>query len=145
MAKNIAQILENKGREVWCIAPEAKVYDALVMMKEKRVGALVVKDADQVVGIFSERDYALKVDLCGSTCQIAAVTEVMSEEIYYVTPQTSLDEAMAIVTKSRCRHLPVMEDDRLVGLVSIGDLVKASLDAKDFVITQLKRYIQGEL
>jgi CBS domain-containing protein len=145
MLENIAQILKLKGSEVWCIAPDAKVCDALTMMAEKGVGSLVVVKEGQVIGILGERDFILKVDLCGRSSRTATVRQVMSEDVYCVTPGTSIDEAMAIVTDSRCRHLPVIENEQLVGLVSIGDLVKASLDEKDFVITQLKKYIKGEL
>lgn len=144
MSKSIAQILKLKGSDVWCVTPQTRVYEALALMAEKRVGALVVIDGEQVVGIFTERDHARKVDLCGRSAQTATVREVMEEEICYVTPQISVDEAMAIVTDSRNRHLPVMDNDRLVGLVSIGDLVKAALDEKDFVIRQLKKYIKGD-
>lgn len=144
MSKSIAQILKLKGSEVCCIAPDAKIYEALALMAEKSFGALVVMDEGQVVGIFTERDHARKVDLCGRSAQTATVREVMEKEICYVTPQVSVDEAMAIVTDSRNRHLPVMDNDRLVGLVSIGDLVKAALDEKDFVIRQLKKYIKGD-
>ncbi|MGW8312511.1 MAG: CBS domain-containing protein [Desulfuromonadales bacterium] len=143
MSKSIAQILKVKGTEVWSIAPDAKVYDALALMAEKGVGALVVIEEDRVVGIFTERDHARRVDLQGRCSQKAQVRQVMSEVICTISPQTSVDEAMAIVTENRCRHLPVMEDDQLVGLASIGDLVKASLDEKDFVIKQLKQYIKG--
>jgi len=143
MSKSIAQILKLKGSEVWSIAPDAKVYDALAMMAEKGVGALVVIEDGRVVGIFTERDHARRVDLEGRCSQKAQIRQVMSEVICTISPQTSVDEAMAIVTENRCRHLPVMEDDQLVGLASIGDLVKAALDEKDFVIKQLKQYIKG--
>ncbi len=144
MSKSIAQILKLKGNEVWSIGSEATVYDALALMAEKGVGALVVIDDGKLVGIFTERDNARKVDLEGRCSQKASVSQVMSVDICYITPQTSVDEAMAIVTESRRRHLPVMENDKLVGLASIGDLVKASLDEKDFVIKQLKKYIKGD-
>jgi CBS domain-containing protein len=144
MSKSIAQILKLKGSAVWSIGSEARVYDALALMAEKGVGALVVIDQDQVVGIFTERDHARKVDLEGRCSQKAFVRQVMSEEICYVSPQVSVDEAMAIMTDKRCRHLPVMDNKQLVGLASIGDLVKASLDEKDFEIKQLKKYIKGE-
>jgi CBS domain-containing protein len=144
MSKSIAQILKLKGNEVWSIGSEATVYDALALMAEKGVGALVVIDDGKLVGIFTERDNARKVDLEGRCSQKASVSQVMSVDICYITPQTSVDEAMAIVTESRRRHLPVMENDELVGLASIGDLVKASLDEKDFVIKQLKKYIKGD-
>lgn len=144
MSKSIAQILKLKGSDVWSISPDSKIYDALELMAEKGVGALVVIEEKTVVGIFTERDHARKVDLGGRCSHKAFVRQVMSTEICYVTPQTSVDEAMAIMTDNRCRHLPVMADDEMVGLASIGDLVKASLDEKDFVIKQLKKYIKGD-
>ena len=143
MTKSIAQILKIKGDQVHSIAPGAKIIEALQTMADAGVGALVVQDQDQVVGIFSERDHVRKVDLKGRSSQAGLVNEVMSEDICYVTPEVSVDEAMAVMTENRCRHLPVMEQGRLVGLVSIGDLVKASLEEKDFVIEQLKKYIKG--
>lgn len=143
MTKSIAQILKLKGRDVYNISPDAKIYDALALMAEKGVGALVVLEEGHVVGIFTERDHARKVDLCGRCAQKATVRQVMSEDVCYVTPEVSVDEAMAIMTENRCRHLPVMEKGKLVGLASIGDLVKASLEEKEFVIEQLKKYIKG--
>ena len=144
MSKSIAQILKLKGDDVWSIGSDAKVYDALALMAEKNVGALVVIDQGQVVGLFTERDHVRKVDLGGRCSHKAFVRQVMSEDICYITPQASVDEAMAIMTNKRCRHLPVMDNEKLVGLASIGDLVKASLDDKDFVIKQLKKYIKGD-
>ena len=143
MSKSIAQILKLKGSEVWSIRSDATVYDALVLMAEKGVGALVVIDDGELVGIFSERDHARKVDIKGYNAKEVAIREVMSEDVCYITPESSVDEAMSIVTESRRRHLPVMENNQLVGLASIGDLVKASLDEKDFVIKELKKYIKG--
>ncbi len=144
MTKSIAQILKQKGREVYSTTPDTKIYDALQLMADKGVGALIVLDQDQVVGIFSERDHVRKVDLSGRCSHRAFIRQVMSEDICYITPEVSVDEGMAIMTENRCRHLPVMEKGRLVGLVSIGDLVKASLEEKDFVIKQLKKYIKGD-
>lgn len=144
MSKSISQILKLKGNDVWSIGSEATVYEALALMAEKGVGALVVIDDGKLVGIFTERDNARKVDLEGRCSQKTSVSQVMSVDICYITPQTSVDEAMAIVTESRRRHLPVMENGELVGLASIGDLVKAALDEKDFVIKQLKKYIKGD-
>lgn len=144
MSKSIAQILKLKGSDVWSVAPDAKVYDALALMAEKGVGALVVIEGGEVIGIFTERDHARKVDLGGRCSQKAYVRQVMSEDVCFITPQASVDEAMAIMTDNRCRHLPVLENGQLVGLASIGDLVKASLDEKDFVINQLKQYIKGD-
>ena len=144
MSKSIAQILKLKGSDVWSIGSDASIYDALALMAEKGVGALVVIDQEQVVGIFTERDHARKVDLEGRCSQKSFIRQAMSEDICYVSPQVTVDEAMAIMTDKRCRHLPVMENEQLVGLASIGDLVKASLDEKDFEIKQLKKYIKGE-
>ena len=144
MTKTIAQILKLKGRKVYSIAPDATILDALKVMADAGIGALVVLDQDQVIGVFTERDHVRKVDLNGRCSQKAFVHQVMSEDICYVTPEVTVDEAMAIMTENRCRHLPVMEKDQLVGLVSIGDLVKASLEEKDFVIKQLKKYIKGD-
>jgi CBS domain-containing protein len=144
MSKSIGQILKLKGSDVWSINSAATVYDALALMAEKGVGALVIIDDGKLVGIFTERDHARKVDLGGFDSQKAFVQQVMSTEICYVSPETSVDEAMAIMTDNRCRHLPVMVEDEMVGLASIGDLVKASLDEKDFVIKQLKKYIKGD-
>jgi CBS domain-containing protein len=145
MLEPISQILKRKGSKVWCIAPDATVYEALTMMAEKGVGAVVVTKEGRVVGMFGERDFVLKVGLCGLSARTTIVGQVMSEDIYCVTPGTSINEAMAIVTESHHRHLPVIENEQLVGLVSIGDLVKASLDEKDFVIKHLTKYIKGEL
>ncbi|MEJ2470538.1 MAG: CBS domain-containing protein [Desulfuromonadales bacterium] len=144
MTKSIAQILQSKGRQVYSVTPKATVYEALQVMADNKVGALVVLDEGQVVGIFSERDHVRKVDLDGRCSQKAFVHQVMSEDICYITPEVSVDEAMAIMTDKRCRHLPVMENEQLAGLVSIGDLVKASLEEKELVIKQLKKYIKGD-
>jgi CBS domain-containing protein len=144
MAKTISQILDRKGHNVCGISPGDRVYDALALMADNNVGALVVLEDDRVVGIFTERDNARKIALYGLSSQETSLRQVMSVVTDFVTPQTSVEEAMAIVTESRHRHLPVMENGQLVGLVSIGDLVKASLDEKEFVIDQLTKHIKGE-
>jgi CBS domain-containing protein len=144
MSKSIAQILKIKGDDVWSVSPDETIYEALEIMADRGVGALVVMEEGKVVGIFSERDHARKVDLEGRCSHRAFVRQVMSEDVCYICPQATVDEAMAIMTDNRCRHLPVLEDEKLVGLASIGDLVKASLDEKDFVINQLKKYIKGD-
>ncbi len=143
MLENIKQILDQKGHDVLCIEQDANLYDALKLMRENNVGALVVTDQGRVVGLFSERDYAREVEFCTSSCQLIKVCDVMSTELYYTQPETSIDEAMAIVTETRCRHLPVMNGEEMVGLVSIGDLVKATLNEKEFVIRQMEKYIKG--
>ena len=141
MSKSIAQILKIKGSDVWSISSDATVYDALVLMAEKGVGALVVIDKGELVGIFTERDHARKVDLEGRCSQKVAVRQVMSVDICYITPQTSVDEAMSIVTESRRRHLPVMENDQLVGLASIGDLVKHRIEKIESEAAAMRDYI----
>lgn len=143
MIKTIAKILQNKGDQVWCISPEKTVYQALELMAEKEVGALVVMEGERVVGIFSERDYARKVALHGLNSQKTTIRQTMSELRHYITPEHSVEEGLSLVTESHCRHLPVLDDDKLVGVVSIGDLVKASLAEKDFLIKELKSYIKG--
>jgi CBS domain-containing protein len=144
MIKTIAKILQNKGDQVWNISPEATVYQALELMAEKGVGALVVIEGDAVVGIFSERDYARKVALSGLNSQKTQISQIMTEMVHYITPEKSVEEGLALVTETHCRHLPVLKDGKLVGLVSIGDLVKASLAEKDFLIKQLSSYIKGK-
>lgn len=144
MLESVKQILDRKGHDVLYITPDASVYDALQKMAENNVGALVVMENGHVTGIFSERDYARELEFCSHSCRSIKVRDVMSNEIYFVKPETLIDEAMAIVTETRCRHLPVMNGEEMVGMVSIGDLVKASIDKKDFVIRQLEKYIKGE-
>ena len=144
MLESVKQILDRKGHDVLYITPDASVYDALKKMAENNVGALVVMENGHVAGIFSERDYARELEFCRHSCQSIKVRDVMSNEIYFVKPETLIDEAMAIVTETRCRHLPVMNGEEMVGMVSIGDLVKASIDKKDFVIRQLEKYIKGQ-
>ena len=144
MIKTVAKILQNKGHEVYSVSPEATVYQALEIMAEKEVGALLVLEKGKVVGIFSERDYARSVELKGLESRTTLVRQVMTEVLHYITPDKSVEEGMSLVTESHCRHLPVLKDSELIGLVSIGDLVKASLAEKDFVIKQLKSYIKGK-
>lgn len=144
MIKTVAKVLQNKGHEVWKVAPEATVYQALEIMAEKEVGALLVLDKGKVVGIFSERDYARSVELKGLESRSTLVGQVMTSILHFITPDKSVEDGMSLVTESHCRHLPVFKDNELIGLVSIGDLVKASLAEKDFLIKQLKSYIKGK-
>lgn len=144
MLESVKQILDRKGHDVLYITPDASVYDALRKMAENNIGALVVMENGHVAGIFSERDYARELEFCSQSCLSIKVRDIMSKDIYFVKPDTLIDEAMAIVTETRCRHLPVMNGEEMVGMVSIGDLVKASIDKKDFVIRQLEKYIKGE-
>jgi CBS domain-containing protein len=139
--KKIQHLLDEKGTRVWSIGPEATVYEALALMAEKGIGALMVMDGDSPVGLFSERDYARNVILKGRTSQQTPVREVMSSPVLCVTPDQSLDEAMALMTERRVRHLPVIGDDEVVGMVSIGDLIKSIISEQKFIIEQLEHYI----
>lgn len=142
MLTSIEQVLQDKGGTVYTIDAEQMVYAALELMAEHEVGALVVMRQTEVVGIFSERDYARKLALKGLNSMKTAIGDVMSTKVCYTGPEMTVEEGLALMTEKHCRHLPVFADDCLVGLVSIGDLVKASLDEKDFVISQLEHYIQ---
>jgi CBS domain-containing protein len=140
----VKQILNQKGREVYSVAPEATVLEALQKLAEYNVGALpVVDDSGNIVGLFSERDYARKVVLQGKASKDVPVSEVMSSHVLYVTPETSDWQCMALMTDKRVRHLPVLEDGELVGFISIGDVVKAIMEDQKFHIEQLERYISS--
>ncbi len=138
-----AQILEGKGHEVWSVPPDAFVYDALKLMAEKNVGALLVLEGDELKGIFSERDYARKVILAGKSSREITVKEIMSPEVFTIRPQQSVDECMALMTAKRIRHLPVVEGEQILGVISIGDAVKAIISEREFTIEQLESYIRG--
>ena len=139
--KKVRDILEIKGREVWSIGPSESVFDALKLMAEKGIGALVVLEAGKVVGIISERDYARKVILQGRSSPTTLVSEIMTARVAYAQLQQNIDECMAIMTERRIRHLPVMQDGLLIGVISIGDLVKSIIAEQRFIIEQLERYI----
>jgi CBS domain-containing protein len=140
----VRQILQNKGQQVWSISPSASVFEALQLMAAKDIGALVVVEADRLVGIFSERDYARKVILHGKTSRETQVGEVMTARVAFIRPGQTTEECMALMTEKHIRHLPVMEGERLIGLISIGDVVKAVISNQEFVINQLENYISGE-
>ncbi|MDD8020052.1 MAG: CBS domain-containing protein [Acidobacteriota bacterium] len=140
----VKQILEEKGHEVWTISPEATVYDALKVMADKDIGALIVVENDQVVGIISERDYARKVMLKGKSSLDTPVKGIMSTEIYYVGPEVTAEECMALMTEKRIRHLPVMDKGKLTGVISIGDAVKSIISTQKVTIEHLQNYIMGK-
>ena len=137
----VAQLVQEKGRAVWSIAPDATVYAALSLMAEKNVGALVVLESARVVGIISERDYARKVILKGKFSKDTLVREIMTDKVYFVGPAQTIEECMALMTAERIRHLPVLENDQLIGLISIGDVVRVVISDKEFLIKQLEHYI----
>ncbi|PLX90328.1 MAG: histidine kinase [Desulfuromonas sp.] len=139
--KTVKDVLEAKGGQVLTVTAGGTVYEALELMAANNVGALVVVEGDKMVGIVSERDYARKVILRGASSLKLRVRSIMSKDVCCTHSQMTVDECMALITEMRCRHLPVIDDDDLVGLVSIGDLVKATLEEKELLINQLKTYI----
>jgi len=140
-----AQILKSKpSQTVHTIEPAASVYEAVKLMAEKNVGALLVVEHGKVVGIVSERDYARKVVLLARSSKDTPLRDIMSSPVMYVHPEQTVDECMVLMTENRLRHLPVMDGDQLVGLVSIGDLVKATISEQQFIIAQLEHYISGQ-
>jgi CBS domain-containing protein len=139
----VAQILQGKGHQVWSVSPVTLVYNALKLMAEKNVGALLVLEGDELKGIFSERDYARKVILEGKSSREIPVKEIMSTEVFTALPQQSVEECMAQMTEKHVRHLPVVEDGRVIGIISIGDAVKAIIAEREFTIKQLENYITG--
>jgi CBS domain-containing protein len=141
--KTVKDILRSKGYDVWSIVPDATVYEALKFMGDKNVGALVVLDGETVVGIISERDYARKVILHGRSSKEIPVREIMTTWVYYVRPEQNIQECMELMTDKRVRHLPAMENDRLIGVISIGDVVKAIIAEHESTIKHLEDYITG--
>lgn len=141
----VRELIEGKGRKVWSIQPDATVLDALKLMADKDIGALLVLDGEQVAGIFSERDYARKIILRGRLSKDTPVKDIMSTSVLYVSPEQSIEDCMALMTQKRIRHLPVMDSKKLVGLVSIGDVVNAIISTKGYEIKQLEHYITGLL
>lgn len=139
----IRQLLESKGGDVWSVGSEASVFDAIGVMAEKGVGALVVLDGDKLVGIISERDYARKVVLKERASKQTPVREIMTKDVLYARPDHTVEECLSIMTEKRIRHLPVMDGDKLLGIVSIGDLVKSVIAEQKHVIEQLEHYISG--
>ncbi len=139
----VRDLLERKGSDIWSIAPDASVYDAVKLMADKGIGALLVMDGNKLVGIVSERDYARKVMLKGRSSKETAVKEIMTAKVLYVGRERSIEECMALMTEKRVRHLPVMEDDRLIGILSVGDVIKAIISQQEFIIEQLEIYIKG--
>ena len=143
MTISIASILSRKGSEIWSVAPEATVYEAIALMAQKGVGAMLVVSGGQLVGIVSERDYARKVMLLGRSSKDTLVKDIMTGKVITATPDNTVEECMRIVTHHHIRHLPVLDGGRLVGIVSIGDLVNAIIELQAHTIDQLHTYISG--
>jgi CBS domain-containing protein len=139
----VSEILRGKGTDVLKIDASATVFDALKKIVDKNVGSILVTEGDEVVGIMTERDYLRKIAILGRTSYDTIVSEIMSSPLVYVTPETTIEESMAIMTDRRIRHLPVVENDDVVGIISIGDLVKFQSQQQSFQIQYLTEYISG--
>lgn len=141
--KNVNDILRTKGHDVWSIGPDASVYDAIQLMTEKKIGALVVIEDTKLVGMISETDYTRNVILKGRASKDTPVKTIMTTRVLYVQPDQDIEGCMVLMTEKRTRHLPVMDEGKLIGLISIGDVVKSIIDEQRFTIDQLERYIAG--
>lgn len=137
----VSQILQTKGSKTWTIAPDATVFDALSIMAEKDIGSLVVVEGEEVVGIFSERDYSRKVILQGKSSKNTLVKEIMTPDVICIRPNQSVAKCMALMTEKHIRHLPVLAEGKLAGVISIGDVVKAIISDQQIIINQLEDYI----
>ena len=140
----INDLLRNKSPDVWSVTPDDSVFDALRLMADKNIGAVLVMDGKHLVGLLSERDYARKLVLANKSSRDTAVRDVMTSRVAFVAPSKDVEECLALMTDKRFRHLPVMDEGRVVGLVSIGDLVKPIIEKKQFMIDQLESYITGQ-
>jgi CBS domain-containing protein len=141
--KPITHLLAEKGNGFWSVAPNATVFQALEMMAAKNVGALLVMEGERLAGIFSERDYARKVVLEGRSSKDTLVKDIMSAKVVCVTPKQSVEDCMALMTDKRIRHLPVIDGEEVLGIISVGDVVKAVISEQTFTISQLEHYITG--
>lgn len=139
----VRQLLQQKGSAIHSIAPEATVYDAIAKMAEKNIGSLLVMSGEKLVGIVTERHYSRKVALRGKTSPETAVTDIMETQVICVRPEQTVEECMALMSAKRVRHLPVLDGDKVVGIVSIGDLVQSIIGEQKFVIEQLEHYVHG--
>jgi CBS domain-containing protein len=140
---SINEILDHKGSAVWTIPPDVTVFEAIQMMSDKNVGALLVTERDKLIGIVSERDYTRKVALKGKSSKETKVREIISGDVLSVTPQHTIEECMRLMTEHRVRHLPVLDGEKIIGVVSIGDLVNWTISAQSTTICQLETYISG--
>lgn len=139
--RTVAMLLQDKGDQVFSVEPETRVLEALKIMAEKNIGAVLVLEKGEVVGIFSERDYARKGELNDQQAGSTRVRELMTDQVICINPDITVEECMGLMTNRRIRHLPVLKDDRLAGIISIGDVVKSVISEQQFVIQQLEEYI----
>jgi len=143
MANLVKDLFTIKNKTVWSIEPGASVYDAIVLMADKEIGALVVCEGNKVVGIITERDYARKIVLQDKSSKETLVREIMTERVIYVNPEQTIEKCMALMTEKHIRHLPVLDGGSLYGIVSIGDVVRILISEKDFIIDQFTKYVSG--
>lgn len=143
METKLSEVLEKKSEKIISVAPDATVYDTITKMAEYRIGAILVIEGEKLKGIFTERDYMNKIILQGLSSRDTLVKDVMTWEVVFVTTDTTVDEALSVMTEKRCRHLPIFENKKLVGIVSIGDLVKRMISDQRVTIQYLTEYIQG--
>ena len=141
----VKQLLESKDNNVWSIAPETTIFEGLQVMVDKNIGALLVTKDEKLVGIFSERDYARKVILKGKASKDTTIAELMTREVVYTTPDDSLDDCMALMTAKHIRHLPILKNNKLIGLLTLGDVVKQIMSSQEFKIQELEKYISSSL
>ena len=141
--KRVKEILANKGSEIWSIGPDESVYDAIYLLAEKKIGALAVVDGDRLIGIISERDYARQIILKGLSSRKTRVRDIMSSEVFTSEPSQDVRKCMEMMSENRIRHLPIVENDGLVGMISIGDLVRTIIAEQESTIVDLEKYISG--
>ena len=139
----IAQLLNTKGDQIWSIEPKATIFEALEIMSEKEIGALLVMEDEKLTGIFSERDYARKVILKGKSSKETPVGELMTKKVFYIDSQKTINDCMAMMTAKRIRHVPVIEDNQVMGIVTIGDVVNQIISEQEVTINHLENYITG--
>jgi len=139
----IAQLLNAKGDQIWSVEPKATIFEALEIMSEKEIGALLVMEDGKLTGIFSERDYARKVILKGKSSKETLVEELMTKKVFYIDSQNTINDCMAMMTAKRIRHVPVIEDNQVVGIVTIGDVVNQIISEQEVTINHLENYITG--
>lgn len=141
--KSVSDILNAKGHDIWAVKPDDTIFDSLQLMADKGIGALLVMDGEKLIGIVTERDYARKVILEGKSSKSSPIADIMTSKVLCVSPERTVEECMVLMTDKRARHLPVVDDERVVGVLSIGDLVKAVISEQQTLIDQLQHYISG--